>query len=84
MSKLKKTYKCFTRKFQDLDLAKSIDGVRAVFGETYPDPVRVVSVGKPIEKLLANQLTKSGPSILLNFAVVPMSTRQAILNTSSF
>ncbi|EDO15794.1 hypothetical protein Kpol_1040p7 [Vanderwaltozyma polyspora DSM 70294] len=37
-----------------LDLAKTISSVRAVFGETYPDPVRVVSVGKPIDEILAN------------------------------
>jgi alanyl-tRNA synthetase len=37
----------------DLDTAKQIEGVRAVFGETYPNPVRVVSVGVEVDTLLA-------------------------------
>jgi len=34
--------------------AKQINTLRAVFGEVYPDPVRVVSVGQPVAALLAN------------------------------
>jgi alanyl-tRNA synthetase len=36
-----------------LAAAKQVAGVRAVFGETYPDPVRVVSIGAPVRDLLA-------------------------------
>jgi alanyl-tRNA synthetase len=34
--------------------AKAICSLRALFGETYPDPVRLISVGQPIEALLEN------------------------------
>ena len=41
---------------QELPLAtaREISGVRAVFGETYPDPVRVVSVGVELSEILQN------------------------------
>ena len=38
--------------------AKEIQGLRAVFDETYPDPVRVLSIGEPVETLVAEP---SGP-----------------------
>ncbi|MCA9285619.1 MAG: alanine--tRNA ligase [Phycisphaerales bacterium] len=37
-----------------LNKAKAIAGVRAVFGERYPDPVRVVAIGAAVGEMLAD------------------------------
>ncbi|KAH6815377.1 Alanyl-tRNA synthetase [Perilla frutescens var. frutescens] len=43
--------------------AKRVNGLRAVFGEVYPDPVRVVSVGRKVDDLLANPESEEWLSI---------------------
>jgi alanyl-tRNA synthetase len=54
---------------QDVPLAtaRAINGVRAVFGETYPDPVRVVSVGVPVSDLLAKPAHPEWRNISVEF-----------------
>ena len=42
-------------------------GLRAVFGEVYPDPVRVVSIGRPVEELLANPTAESNRQFSVEF-----------------
>ena len=50
-----------------LATAREITGVRAVFGETYPDPVRVVSVGVPVEDLLAEPKNEQWAKVSVEF-----------------
>ncbi|KAK8386127.1 hypothetical protein O3P69_010690 [Scylla paramamosain] len=50
-----------------LAVAKSIQGLRAVFGEVYPDPVRVVSVGVSVEQLEADPHGPAGASTSVEF-----------------
>lgn len=35
-----------------LHIAKAIHGLRAVFGEVYPDPVRIISVGFDVDEVI--------------------------------
>ncbi len=50
-----------------LALAKAIQGLRAVFDETYPDPVRVVSIGIPVETLTADPNGPAGTKTSIEF-----------------
>ncbi len=66
------------RKQIDLDLhvsaepaplaeGKAINGLRAVFGETYPDPVRIVSIGAPVSALVAAPDSEEWRSLSIEF-----------------
>ncbi|MEM1010412.1 MAG: DHHA1 domain-containing protein, partial [Myxococcota bacterium] len=47
--------------------AREIYGLRAVFGETYPDPVRVVSIGAPVQSVLENPSNKAWGNLSIEF-----------------
>lgn len=50
-----------------LPQAKAIQGLRAMFDETYPDPVRVVSIGVPVEELLNNPTSGAADKTSVEF-----------------
>lgn len=50
-----------------LKTAEQINGLRAVFGESYPDPVRVVSVGVEVEELLKDVKNEEWRKVSVEF-----------------
>ncbi|CAG9858360.1 unnamed protein product [Phyllotreta striolata] len=54
-------------KESSLGVAKTIRGLRAVFEETYPDPVRVVSIGIPVEDLEKDPFGPGGDDTSIEF-----------------
>lgn len=54
-------------KESNLAVAKSVKGLRAVFDEVYPDPVRIVSIGVPVETLEADPFGPAGTKTSVEF-----------------
>lgn len=50
-----------------LAAAKEISSLRSVFGERYPDPVRVISVGANVQDLLANPSSDTWAGLSIEF-----------------
>lgn len=50
-----------------LESARNINGLRAMFGESYPDPVRVVCIGTAIDKLSENPTSDIGMNTSVEF-----------------
>ena len=50
-----------------LKTAEQINGLRAVFGESYPDPVRVVSVGVEVDELLQDVKNEAWKKVSIEF-----------------
>lgn len=61
-----KNEKVYAKESQ-LAVAKSIQGLRAVFEETYPDPVRIVSIGIPVEDLEKDPWSPAGTKTSVEF-----------------
>ncbi|MBS0191225.1 MAG: alanine--tRNA ligase [Phycisphaerales bacterium] len=47
--------------------ARGINGLRAVFGEAYPDPVRVVSIGQPVADLMESAANPAWRELSIEF-----------------
>jgi len=65
-SLIKENKQIYTKE-SNLALAKTIQGLRAMFEETYPDPVRVVSIGVPVEDMENNPLSTAALETSVEF-----------------
>jgi len=50
-----------------LENAQKISGLRAVFGEAYPDPVRVVSIGIEVDQMVENPENDAWKTVSIEF-----------------